>query len=109
MSFKMLDAVTTTGASQSVPIRKIGVKHTVQATTTGNPTAVTVDLEGSLDNITWFQIATSPFTAGEITAQGSMFHVIDTPVRYVRVNLTTLLGGTSPTVTVLYEPEEHKS
>jgi hypothetical protein len=67
-------------------------------------TAVTVDLEGSLDNTTWFQLATHPFSAGDISAEGAMFHVIDKPVKYVRANLTALSGGTDPTVTVKYEP-----
>jgi hypothetical protein len=67
-------------------------------------TAVTVDLEGSLDDTTWFQLARHAFSAAEITAESAMFHVVDKPVRYVRANLIALTGGTAPTVTVLYEP-----
>ena len=108
MAFKFLDAATATGASNDMPVRKIIKDHTVYASITGAPTAVTVDLEGSLDGTNWVQLATHPFTAGELTATQAMFHVIDKPVRFVRVNLTALTGGTSPTVTVLYEGFEHR-
>jgi hypothetical protein len=47
-------------------------------------TAVTVDLEGSLDDTTWVQLARHAFSAGEISAEAAMFHVIDKPVKYVR-------------------------
>ena len=108
MAFKFLDAATSTGASNSIPVRKIMQDHTVQATITGAPSAVTVDLEGSLDGDNWFQLGTHPFTAGELTAAQAMFHVVEKPVRYVRLNLTTLTGGTSPTVTALYEGFENR-
>ena len=107
MAIKLLGAVTGTGASVSktfdIPIKN----HTVQITVTGSPTAVTVDLEGSLDDpddgFTFFQIATHPFSGPDITAQNAMFHVTDKAVTTIRVNLTVLTGGTAPTVTALYE------
>ena len=108
MAFKFLDAATATGASTSVPVRKIIKDHTVQTNITGAPSAVTMDLEGSLDGTNWFQLATHPFTAGELTATQAMFHVDEKPVRFIRVNLTTLTGGTAPTVTSLYEGYEHR-
>lgn len=108
MAFKTHSASTTTGASEALTFRKIVKDHTVQMTTTGAPTAVTVDLEGSLDGTTFEQLATHDFTGAEITAQSAMFHVVDKPVRYIRTNITTLTGGTSPTVTVLYEPFEKR-
>lgn len=109
MAFKFLDAVTSTGTSASAVFNKIVKDHTVQATITGTPTAVTVDLEGSLDNVTFFQLATHAFTAGELTAAGAMFHVTDKAVRFIRLNLTALTGGTAPTVTALYEGFESRS
>lgn len=108
MAFKFLDAVTSTGTSLSMPVRKIIKDHTVQATITGAPTAVTVDLEGSLNDTEWFVLGTHPFTAGELTDTQAMFHVVDKSVRYVRLNLAVLTGGSSPTVTALYEGFEHR-
>lgn len=107
MAVILLNAATATGASPTWTVRMKPVKHTVQATMGGTvvATAVTVDLEGSLDNIDFFTLASHIFTAAEITAEAAMFHVIDKPVRFVRSNLTTLTGGTDPTVTVKYEAE----
>ena len=109
MAFRMLDGVISTGPSESIAIRKRAKDHTVQVTITGGPTSVTVDLEGSLDNINWFQLATNPFDAGELAAGGTLFHVDEKTVRFIRVNLTVLSGGTSPTVTALYEAFEDRS
>ena len=109
MAFKFLDAATATGASASATVRKIMKDHTVQTTITGAPSAVTMDLEGSLDGTNWFQLATSPFDAADLTATQAMFHVDEKSVRFIRVNLTVLTGGTAPTVTTLYEGFEQRS
>ncbi|PCJ39130.1 MAG: hypothetical protein COA71_14535 [SAR86 cluster bacterium] len=103
MAFKLLGAVTSTGVSVSKDLGKVVSHHTVQITTTGDPTAVTVDLEASLDNETFIQIGTHPFPAEDITAGNAMFHVIDKPVQFIQLNLTTLTGGTAPTVSAFYD------
>lgn len=103
MAVKLLNAVTTTGASARW--RANCKDHTIQINVTGNPTAVTVDLEGSLDDNTYFRLASHNFDTTEITNQASMFHVETKMVDYIKANLTTLTGGTSPTVTVRYFSE----
>lgn len=105
MAVLLLNAATATGAGSVHIVRPRPSKHTVAATMGGTvvATAVTVDLEGSLDNSTWFSLDSHPFTAAEITAEAAMFHVVSRPVRYVRLNLVTLTGGTAPTVTGKYE------
>jgi len=105
MAVKLLDAVTATGAGTTWPVRMKPRNHTVQVTITGVPTAVTIDLEGSLDDTTWVSLASHIMSAGELTATAAMFHVVDKPVRYVRLNLILLTAGTAPTVTALYEGE----
>jgi len=107
MAVLLLDAATATGAGSTWVVRTIPVKHTVQAVMGGTvvATAVTVDLEGSLDNTNFFTLASHAFTAAEITAEAAMFHVVDKPIKFTRANLTTLTGGTAPTVTVKYEAE----
>jgi len=106
MAVKLLDAATATGASPTWAVRMKPRNHTVQFTITGAPTAVTVDLEGSLDDSTWVSLASHVMSAAELTATKGMFHIFDKTVRYVRTNLTTLTGGTAPTVTTLYEGEK---
>ena len=59
--------------------------------------------------MTFFELASHAFSGAEITAQAAMFHVVDKPVRFVKVDLDTLTGGTSPTVTIHYEGFESRS
>ncbi len=98
----LLNAVTSTGASDAL-VHSVPVKnHTLQVTITGAPSAVKVALEGSIDNITFVKITEHTFSAGELTATKAMFFNIDKPFPYVKANLTTLTAGTNPTVTVKY-------
>ena len=105
MAQTLLNAATATGAGAAQYTGSIPAMHTVQVTMGGTvvATAVTVDLEGSLDGEFWQALASHALTAGEITAEGAIFHVVNAPTKYVRANLTTLTGGTAPTITVLYE------
>ena len=105
MAVKLANAATATGVSTSWAVRMKPRNHSVQITITGAPTAVTVDLEGSLDGNTWVSLASHVMSAGELTAAAALFHVVDKAVRYVRINILTLTGGTAPTVTTLYEGE----
>jgi len=103
MAAKLLDQAAATGASNDWQVRAGASEHTIQSTCTGSPTAVTTEFEGSLDGTTWYQLAEHKWTSNEITAQASMFHVSSKLITHTRINLSTLTGGTSPTVTCLYE------
>jgi len=101
----MLNGVEATGASASVKTSKVK-DHTIAAWFTnsgGGVTALTVDLEGSLDNTNWFQLDTHVFSAGELTAQKAMFHIVNKPVNYVRLNITTLTETGTTAVFAQYE------
>ena len=90
----MLNAVTGIGASDIKKLPAVMKDFAYQSTTTGSPTTATLDLEGSLDGTTFSQLGTANHaTSGTYTA------VVDKPVLYVRLNLTALSGGSSPTVT----------
>ena len=102
-AIKFLDAATATGESTIKLFNNLINNHTIQADITGAPTAVTVTIEGSLDGVTFDTIGTLAFSAGQLTNTTGVGHAVDTPVNYVRVNLTVLTGGTAPTVTVLYD------
>jgi len=90
----VLNAKATTGAGSTVDLAHIFDKHTWQMTLTGSPTGVDVTLQGSIDDSNWFELDRTTSTSAE------MRHVVNKPVRYVRGYVTTLSGGTSPTVTV---------
>ena len=61
---------------------------------TGSPATVSVTLEGSLDGTNWFVLATNTSTSNALS------HVVDKPVRFIRAQLGTLTGGSSPTISV---------
>lgn len=93
VAFNALGAVGVT-APQSV---EGSARHTVMVTVSGAPSACTVNLDGSLDGVHWFDLS-GPQNA----AANTMFHVVDKPVIYVRGNLSALSGGTSPSVSISY-------
>jgi len=74
--------------------------HTYQVVASGSPTAITIRIEGSIDGIKWFELATHSFNADEITNQAAMFHIVGRVVPKVRAVGVTLTGGTTPTVTI---------
>lgn len=69
----------------------------MQVVLTGSPTACIVDLEGSLNGTNWFRLARWSIAGGQ--ASGDLVFSSATPASQTRANLTTLTGGTAPTVT----------
>lgn len=64
---------------------------------TGSLTALTVNLEGSLDGTNWAQLDQSTNAAGE------MRHVVNKPIRYVRANIvTSTVNSGAPTISVIF-------
>jgi len=74
-------------------------KHTVELTVTGGPANCSFQLEGSLANLTWFNMSGA---IDCVPAANRLFHVINRPVNFIRGNLTVLNGGAAPTVTFEY-------
>jgi hypothetical protein len=100
----LFNGQATTGQSAQVgnPARHLLADHIIQATITGSPDAVTLTLQGSVDGITWMNLAEHLATSDELTAGTLMFNVVYKPAPYARLSLDTLSGGTSPTVTAKY-------
>ena len=100
-TFTALSGTGTTDAIQTLigPTSSLAPAktHTVQVDTTGSPSAATLQLEGSLDGVTW--TALSP--AMDVSSS-TIFHVLDAPVSHIRGNLVSLTGGSAPTVTMRY-------
>ncbi|PWT71029.1 MAG: hypothetical protein C5B60_11425 [Chloroflexi bacterium] len=98
-----LGTLNSVGTTLEVDTFVAPVSHTVQVVVTGSPTACTLHLEGSLDDLAVWPRAWADLS-GDVSITGSptIFHVINRPVRYIRVNLTTLTGGTNPAVTIKY-------
>ncbi|PHS09397.1 MAG: hypothetical protein COA78_12105 [Blastopirellula sp.] len=101
----LLDAADSTGAGAVLSLPHLVKNHAVQLSNTeGSPTTVTIALEGSLDGVTFFVLDSSTYTS-----VANMNFAVDKPVNYVRLNLTVLSGGTSPTVTAIYEGHRQTS
>ena len=99
----LLAAVTSVGAGPIKTFSRLIDKHAFQVVNTGDPTAVTILLEGSLDGTNFDIIGTHAMTAADIVNDGAIFFDVDSPCLHVRLNLSVLTGGTAPTITAIYE------
>lgn len=101
------DALEACIASGDVlDIKKLDVVTlSVQINPAGAPTGCAYAVEGSLDGVSWMVMgSTSDCTPAALCAAGAACRMIGTeskPVRYIRGNLTTLSGGTTPSVTAI--------
>lgn len=91
--------MTASGTTTAFDVRQLSPsQHSMQAIETGGPSGCSVQLEGSLDNVNWFNLS----GAQSCTAASIFFSVVQRPADFVRGNVTTLSGGTSPTITLSY-------
>lgn len=97
-SFQSLKAAASTGPGVGVQLSKPVVSFGLQVTHTGSPAQVVVTLEGSLNGEDWFKLAEWDSTVP--LSSGAIVWVESKAVTDIRANLTTLAGGTSPTVSV---------
>lgn len=94
LPFTSLDAATATGPGAAKDLEGVFSTHTICVTTTGSPSSMNVVIERSHDGVNWFSTGSPNISAGPTMA------TVDTHlVRYVRANLTSLSGGSAPTVT----------
>ena len=101
----LLKEVEATGAGGGLLINGKS-EHTVEVIFTnsgGSVTALTVDLEGSIDGGTnWYTLKSYPFSAAELVAKKTAFSVVDRRFEWVRANITTLTETGTTKVTVTY-------
>lgn len=96
-NYALLNAVTSTGTGSSINLNTYMDEFTCVVTWGGTtPTNTVVALQGSLDDTTFAALATET-----ITATGTMFHVVDKSVRYVRGNYVSRSGGDATTAVTL--------
>jgi hypothetical protein len=102
--FKSLNAVTATGVGGQVEFVWPRINHTMQVILGGTlaATGVIVGLEGTLavdangDPTGWRTLGTWDLAAPLVS--GDIVSVSSAAAKFVRANLTTLTGGTAPTV-----------
>lgn len=92
-----LSAVTSTGTGTAINLR--GARSTIccQVSLTGAPSQVVVTIEGTIDGTNWKTLATFDVTNNS-NASGDIIRNTGIAVLQARAHLTTLTGGTSPTV-----------
>lgn len=111
MSHKLLDSVTGDGVSSPLFLASPIDTHTVQVSWTGagSISAMTIDLEGSLNNrgadtIQWLTLGSYALTATDLTNKNAMFHVDGKLVNSVRANIASITKVDPVAITVLYQP-----
>jgi hypothetical protein len=92
LPFTSLDAATAPGAGAVLDLQRVEKDFTVSTWAVGSPSSVTMTLQGSHDGTHWVNMGN--LSVGDMFAAASGFLV-----RFVRVNLTAISGGTSPAVT----------
>lgn len=97
-NYPLLAKTSTTGASTFIADFGMGYdEFTCVVTWSGTtPVDTTVALEGSLDGTTFAALSTQT-----ITTTGTMFHVVDKYVRYVRGNYVSKTGGDATTAVTM--------
>ena len=73
--------------------------HTYSVVVTGEPTAVSITIQGSLDLIHWADVSSQSFDVDDLSAGFKMFHIANTPVISVRALIETT-GGTDPLTSI---------
>lgn len=103
LPFRVLAAATATGAGAAVDLANVVDTFTAQYVTTGGPSGYAAKLQGSLDGATWVDLPSLNVTADGLVTNNAT-GVTRYAVRFIRANVTTLTGGTSPTVSVTVVP-----
>ena len=96
-----LGTLDATGTLPSTRVNSEVLNLAIQLIATGDPTAVTVDLEGSLDGLTWGIVESLVFSAGELTSLCKFSYIVDKPMPLFRLNISTLTFTTAGDLTAV--------
>ena len=72
--------------------------HTLQVVFTGSISALSVNFQGSIDGVNVFTLLSYSLSASEIAAKAAMIHVVNKLVEYIEVDIVTLTGTGSVTI-----------
>lgn len=93
-----LSAVSATGAGTALDGGVCHSNHTLVVTTSAGVTAGAVQLQGSMDGVSWLNMGSAVST----TAANSIYYLAlaNQPMRLIRANVTTTITGGTITATV---------
>lgn len=105
MARTLLNAVTTAATGTSVKKLRNDIHTMVVSYTnvTGAMSALSVSLEGSLDNSTFFVLGTLTFSQQELTDLSAALNVTGKLANYVRAKVDTATTTGTYTITVTWE------
>lgn len=86
------------GVLATEAFKATAANHTAVWVVTGGPAACTARLQGSIDAVNWFDIDGSDTTCTSTISTS----VASKPFLWVRGNIKTFSGGSSPTITLQY-------
>lgn len=95
LPFHTLASAAATGPGETRDLEHTYRAHGMIVTTTGSPAAFQIDLEISFDGTTWISLG----SVTEATNPAVLWSA-DKPTRFIRANLASFSGGTSPTFDV---------
>lgn len=98
-TFKSLNGALVTGAGSEIQFSAPVVNVSMQVSWTSNPSVVKVILQGTIDRLNWFTLAT--MDTGASGASGDIVGGSTLAVIGARANVVTLTGGTAPAVTAV--------
>ncbi len=91
LPFRSLDAVATTGAGSARDLEGVFRQHTMSVVASGVTNSFTIKIEGSHDNVNWFELGNAVPSGGGTVV--SMVTAGTHLVRYVRANITNISGS----------------
>lgn len=107
MAKLLLSNRDATGVGDSVSLGAFATDaHTVEmyyTITGGTITALTIALEGSLDNNRFYTLGSHTFSGDELTAQRAIMFITGKTVNYVRANITTLTRTGTASIFVVHQ------
>jgi hypothetical protein len=95
-AFDVQSLTTLTSAGVTSGVEVYATALTFQVTVSNIGTNVVIRFEGSLDDVSYYNLAASEANY-TITANGTYGYVLAAPLRYIRLRLVSISGGT-PTV-----------
>lgn len=93
-----LDGATVSGALSTVEEVPGATRVVVQVSTTGNPTNAAVQLVVSIDGVNWVELNAASWPTAPIKDYGRGGSGDLTLFRFIRLKVSALSGGSSPTV-----------
>ena len=99
----MIDEASVVGVySSDLNLQSAMHNHSVEIRLTGNVTALTVNVEGSLSGNHWGLLASHILSSSEISNKGALFHIESKLVEKIRVRIINYSG--TGTVSIWYTP-----